>query len=103
VLLFVSIDDGCEDAGQVAVRFDLVQFAGLDQRREHGPVLRSSIVTGEECVLSLQGDGADGAFNGIVVHLDATVGEEQDQATQYLAMYLSACPVGDLADTCVRA
>lgn len=35
VLLFVPIDDGSEDAGQVAVRLDLVQIAGLDQRREH--------------------------------------------------------------------
>ena len=47
VLLFVPIDDSCEDAGQVAVRLDLVQFAGLDQRREHGPVLSA---TGGPCL-----------------------------------------------------
>jgi len=47
VLLFVPIDDGCEDAGQVAVRLDLVQFAGLNQRREHGPVLGTGVVARE--------------------------------------------------------
>ena len=76
VLLFVSVDDGCEDAGQVAVRFDLVQLAGLDQRREHGPVLCASVVAREERVLSLQGDGADCAFDGVAVHFDATLGQE---------------------------
>ena len=80
VLLFVSVDDGCEDAGQVAVRFDLVQFAGLDQRREHGSVLCASVVAREECVFTLQRDGPDHAFHGITVHFDATVGQEQDQA-----------------------
>ncbi len=49
----MSVDDGCKDAGQVAMRFDLVQFAGLDERREHGPVLCASVVTREERVLSL--------------------------------------------------
>ncbi len=31
VLLFVAIDNGNEDAGQVAVRLGLVQFAGIDR------------------------------------------------------------------------
>jgi hypothetical protein len=47
VLLFVPINDGCEDASQVVVRFDLVQFSGLDQRREHSPVLCTSVVAHE--------------------------------------------------------
>jgi hypothetical protein len=80
VLLFVSVDDGCEDTGQVAVRFDFVQFAGLDQRREHGPVLCASVVDREGCVFTLQRDGPDRAFHGITVRFDATVGQERDQA-----------------------
>lgn len=76
----MAIDDGCEDTGQVSMRLDLVEFAGLDKRREHGPVLCSGVVTGKECVLSLQGDWADGALDGVAVHFDATVGQEQDQA-----------------------
>jgi hypothetical protein len=62
------------------VRIDLVQFAGLDQRRVHGPVLGARIVAREERVLSLQGNRSDRAFHGIAVHFDATVDQEQDQA-----------------------
>ncbi len=51
----MAVDDGCEDTGQVAVRLDFVEFAGLDERREHGPVLGACVVAREERVLSLQG------------------------------------------------
>jgi len=37
----MAVDDGCDDTGQVAMRLDFVQLAGLDERREHGPVLRT--------------------------------------------------------------
>ncbi len=80
----MAIDDGCEDAGQVAVRFDMVQFAGLNKRCEHRPVLGPGVVTGKECVLSLQGDGADRAFHGVAVHLDAAIAQEQDQPVPVL-------------------
>jgi len=36
----MAVDDGSEDAGQIAVRFDVVQFTRLDKRRDHGPVYR---------------------------------------------------------------
>ena len=58
----MTIDDGCEDTGQIAVRLDLVQFAGLNERCEHGPILGPSVVTGKERVLSLEGNRADRAF-----------------------------------------
>ena len=76
----MAIDDGSEDAGQITVRLDLVQFTGLDERREHCPVLGPGVVTGKERVFSLEGDWADGAFDGIAVHLDAAIGQEQDQS-----------------------
>lgn len=72
----MAIDDGCEDAGQVAVRLNAIQFACLNERREHGPVLGTSVMTGKERVLSLQGDGADCALDGVAVHLDAAIGQE---------------------------
>jgi hypothetical protein len=75
----MAVDDGRENSGQVAVRFDIVEFAGLDERREHGPVLGASAVAREERVLTLQGDGADRAFDGITVHLGAAIGQKQDQ------------------------
>jgi hypothetical protein len=79
VLLLVAVDDGCEDTGYVAMRFDFVQFAGLDERREHGLFLSACIMAREERVFALQGDWADCAFNGVTVHLDTAIGQEQDQ------------------------
>ena len=35
----MPFDNGCEDTGYVAVRLDFVELAGLDERREHGPVV----------------------------------------------------------------
>jgi hypothetical protein len=49
----MAVDDGSDDSGNIAVWFDFVEFARLDERREHGPVLRACVVTCEECVLSL--------------------------------------------------
>lgn len=31
MLLFMTVDDGCEDAGQVAVWFDFVELTGFDE------------------------------------------------------------------------
>lgn len=43
--------DVCQSHGQPSMRIDGVQFAGLDQRCDDGPVLDSGIVAGEEGVL----------------------------------------------------
>lgn len=51
--LFVSAGNGCQDSGQIAMGLDPVEFTGLDQRRDGGPVLGSRIVTREERVLSV--------------------------------------------------
>lgn len=40
------------------MRFDPVEFAGLDQGRDDGPVLGSGIMACEERVFAVQGDGA---------------------------------------------
>jgi len=60
--------------------FDPVEFTGPDQGRDDGPVLSASIKSGEEGVLSVQGNGANGEFDRIVVELDATVVKEQTEA-----------------------
>lgn len=49
----MAVDDGCEDTGYVAVRLDFVQLTGLDERREHCPVLGACIVAREERVFAL--------------------------------------------------
>ena len=42
-----------EDTGYVAVRLDFVEFASLDERREHCPVLGASVVACEKRVFAL--------------------------------------------------
>jgi hypothetical protein len=59
---------------------DAVHLAGFDHRGDDGPVFGTGIVTGEEGVLSVQGDGADGAFDGVAVDFDAAVGQEAAEA-----------------------
>lgn len=78
--LLVALNDGGERVGQLSVRIDAVHFAGLDERGDDGPVLGSGVMTCEECILSVQRDGADGAFDGVVVDLDAAIGEEAAKA-----------------------
>lgn len=67
--------DRTEGGGQPSVGIDHVEPAGLDQRGYDGPVFGSGVVTCEEGVLSVQSDGTDGAFDSVVVDLDAAIGE----------------------------
>jgi len=62
------------------VGINAVEFAGLDQRGDDGPVFGPGVVPGEESVLPVQGDGTDGALDGIGVDLDAAVGQEAPEA-----------------------
>jgi hypothetical protein len=65
-----------EDVGQVGVRVEVVELAGLDQGGDDGPVLAATVGTGEQGVLAVQRDRADGALDGVGVELDAAVVEE---------------------------
>ena len=65
--LFVALHDGGKCLGQIAVRLDSVQLAGLYQGGQHGPVLGPGFVTREETVLATDGDGPDDAFDGVVI------------------------------------
>jgi len=49
----------------------------VDQGRDDAPIFGPGIVSCEEGIFSVQSDRSDGSFNGVVVHLDATVGQEQ--------------------------
>ena len=57
---------------------DPVEFAGLDQGRDDGPVLRAGIMASEERVFAVQGNWPDCALDGVGIQFDATVVEEQD-------------------------
>ena len=79
--LFVAVDDGPEGLRQVGMGLDGVEFARFDQGRDGCPVCGTRIVAREESVLAVQGDGADGALDGIVINLDPAVGEEEAKAS----------------------
>jgi hypothetical protein len=69
----MAVDDGCERLNQVAVWFDFVQLAGLDERREHGLVLCISVATCEERVFALWGDGAMGRIVRLAASLSILI------------------------------
>src|ERR1700722_4831638 len=39
----VTVDDLCDDVGEVGVRFDAHEFAGLDQRGDDGPMRAAAV------------------------------------------------------------
>lgn len=65
MLLLVAIDDGCEDACQVAVRFDFVEFTRFDEGCGHSPVLGACIVACKEGIFAIDSYGSDGALDGV--------------------------------------
>lgn len=77
VRLFVPTCDGCQDTRQIAMRFDPVEFTGLDQGRDDGPVLCACIMSCEERVFTVQSAEADAALDRFVVEFDAAIVEEQ--------------------------
>jgi hypothetical protein len=54
-----QIDELGEHVGEVGLRIDAVQLAGFDERGDTGPVLRTLIVAGEQCVLAIKRNLAD--------------------------------------------
>jgi len=72
----VAVYDGYERIRQIGVRIDGVEFAGFYQRSDDAPVCGPCIMPGEERVFAVEGDGTDGALDGVVVHLDPAVGQE---------------------------
>ena len=76
----MTVDDPGEDVGQVHERVDIVQLAGLDQRGDGGPVFGATIRTCEQSIFPIERDGADGAFDSVVVELDAAIVDKERQA-----------------------
>ena len=76
----MTVDDPGEDVGQVHERVDIVQFTGLDQRGDGGPVFGAAIRACEQSIFPVERDGADGAFDGVVVKLDTAIVDEAGQA-----------------------
>ena len=75
-----AIDEAGENAGEVELRVDSVELCCFDQRGDDPPMHGAAIVTGEECIFSVQRDRPDGALNGIRVDFDATIIKKERQA-----------------------
>src|SRR5690349_5885110 len=73
-------DDLGEDVAQVGGGLDTVELGGLGQGCDGGSVFGAAIGSGEEMILSAKGNGPDRALDGVGVHLDPAVGEEEGQA-----------------------
>ena len=71
----MAIDDGGQGPGQIRIRIDGIELASLDQRGDDSPVLRSSVMSGEERVLPIESNRPNGSLDAVVVDLDATVGQ----------------------------
>ena len=54
--LFMAVDDGGERGGQVDQRIDGIELAGFDERGDGRPILCSSVMPCEECVLPIEGN-----------------------------------------------
>ena len=50
-----EIDQLGEHVGQIGLRIDAVEFAGLDERGDAGPILGALIVTGEQRIFAIEG------------------------------------------------
>ena len=73
-------DDALEHVGQLGLGIDIVQFRGVDQRRQDRPSLASGIGPGEQSVLPAQRDRTDAALDGVVVDLHPAIGQEHRQS-----------------------
>jgi hypothetical protein len=65
VAVGVTVDDPGKDIDPIAERIVVVEFAGLDQRCDGGPVLGVAVGACEQRIFSVQRDRADGSFDGV--------------------------------------
>jgi len=85
------IDEAGEHIGEVALRIDAVELAGLDQGG-HGRPSRPAIVAGgEQRILPAEADRPDGALDRVVVELGPAVLQELHQAVTMVQRVPDAC------------
>ena len=72
----MTVDDPGENIREIAERIDVVEFTGLDQRCDGGPVVGAAVRASEQSIFPVQRDRADGTLDGVVVELNAAIVEE---------------------------
>ena len=71
-----AVDQAGQQVGELDLRIDAVQLAGLDQGRHGRPSGTAVIATGEQRVFSTEHQGSDGPLDRVDVELDAAILEE---------------------------
>ena len=71
--LWVTIDQSFKHVSEPGVGFNAVELGGLDQRADDRPAFAAAVGAGEEMVLAPEREGANRAFDRIVVDFDAAV------------------------------
>lgn len=66
--------------GQPAVRVDSIEFAALDKRGDHRPVVAAFVRTGEQSILPVEREGTDRTLDNVAVDVDAAIAQEAGQA-----------------------
>ena len=79
-LLGMAGGDGFEGGLEPGVGLDAVQCRRLYQRGDTSPCGRAFVVAGEQRVFSRQGNRPGEILDGIAIHLDAAVDEEEPEA-----------------------
>ena len=79
-------DDALQDIGEPGLRVYIVEQCGVDERGENCPGVRAVFAAREEAVAPAEADGAHVALHGVVVHLDAAIGEEHGEPGQCLSV-----------------
>ena len=80
----MAVGDGCQGGLEIGEGLDAVDLAGFDQRSDAAPGDAAFIVTGEERIFAIEGDGADQVFDPVGVDLDAAVLQEGLKYPPYL-------------------
>lgn len=79
--LRMACNDAGDDVSEVSVRVDAVELGGFYERSDGRPVLATTVGTGEERILSIEGDWSDRAFDDVGVDLDAAIIEESTKSS----------------------
>lgn len=97
----VTVSEAGERLSQPLMGVDAADLAIFDERGDHRPVVATFVGPGKQGIFAIQCEGADRAFDGIGVEVDAAVFDEPGQsipARERLADRLAELALGaDLA------
>ena len=65
--LWPAIHQACQQIGEVGLWIDAIQLAGLDERRQAGPVFAAFITTRKEAIFSRKTNWPHSSLNTVVV------------------------------------